>query len=722
MKLHHTLYFVLLAGVVVRLGDSACADDAADLQKYDALIKPEDRQHWSYRPLGRHAVPKTENKQWATNPIDSFVLARLEARGWKPARAADSRAFLRRLYLDLTGLPPTLAEQEQFVSDPSPQNVRRVAWNLLARPTYGERWARHWLDVARFAETNGYERDGTKPYAWRYRDYVISSFNEDKPYDRFILEQIAGDELDDRSADTLIATGFHRLGPWDDEPADPKQDRFDQLDDIVSTTSQVFLGLTLACARCHNHKFDPLTMRDYYRMIAIFNPLQRPQWERLELDLPAGTRAEVDRVQARDREIAALRRAVAMQLAGSVATVLSAAFERNALSGPIRASAVLAAERPALMATLTAVENARKQTPDVTRGYFLQEPSPRAPATHLLVRGNAGRPGAVVAPGFPAVLVAAQPEFPPPGAQSSRRRLTLAHWIASGQNPLTARVIVNRMWQHHFGEGLVRTPNDFGKTGDAPTHPELLDWLSRWFIDHGWSLKELHHLIVTSNTYRMSKIANAEYLRDDPDNRLSWRFPYRRLDAEVIRDSMLAVTGQLNLQMYGPSIYPEVPKAALAGHSDPDKIWPAFDEKAAARRTVYAFLKRSMIVPMLEVLDLCDTTRSTGKRIVTTVAPQALTLLNGDFTNRQARHLAQRIVNEAGSDARAQVERLYRLVLCRPPTPAELSTLVQFLHDSPRTPAGSRSAEASAGGRTHHAALTEICRIVFNLNEFAYSD
>jgi Protein of unknown function (DUF1553)/Protein of unknown function (DUF1549) len=653
----------------------------SDLASFDALIKPSDRQHWAFRPVRRPAIPAVKNRAWVRNPIDAFVLARLEARGWKPAPAARPGALQRRLYLDLLGLPPTPAEQQTFERDPGAEAVDRMVDELLARPGYGERWGRHWLDLVRYADTNGYERDADKPFVWRYRDYVIRAFNSDKPFNRFMIEQLAGDELPDADTETLIATGYYRLGPWDDEPADPGEDRFDQLDDMVSTTSMAFLGLTLGCARCHNHKFDPLTQLDYYRMVAIFNTLERPQQGRTELDLPAGSRAEM---------AAWLRPRAARALAG----------------WGLPATASIPAGQPAgtvLAAWLASGKLACP--PELPQGYFLREPSPIAPATHLLLRGKASRPGPEVAPGVPAVLVDHQPGFLPPGPYTSQRRLTLARWIASPDNPVTARVIVNRVWQHHFGEGLIRTPSDFGLKGDPPTHPDLLDWLADWFIREGWSIKKLHRLILTSNTYRMSKQWNATYAAQDPQDRLLWRVPYGRLDVEAIRDSMLAVSGQLNRQMYGPSMYPEVPREALASHSDPDKIWRPFVEKEASRRTVYAFLKRSMIVPLLETLDLCDTARSTARRVVTTVAPQALTLFNGDFANRQARHLADRLRQEAGPDPARQMELAFRLALCRPPSRTEAAALVQFLQ-----------------GQSGDAGLEQMCRVIFNLNEFAYSD
>jgi hypothetical protein len=621
------------------------------LTRYDAQITAKDRSHWAFQPVRRPAVPEVNNRAWVRNPIDAFVLARLEAKGWKPSPPAEPQALLRRVYLDLLGLPPTPLEQEAFLNHQAADALERVMDRLLASPNHGERWARYWLDVVRYAETNGYERDADRPFVWRYRDYVIRSFSEDMPFDRFILEQLAGDELPDADANSLIATGYYRLGPWDDEPADPQEDRFDQLDDLVSTTGLAFLGLTMGCARCHDHKLEPLTMHDYYRVVAVFSGLKRPANGRTELTLPVGSRKELE------------------------------------------------------------ARKGRKGPPDLPQGYVLHELSPQAPETRLLLRGKATRPGPRVEPGLPAVLVSKQPAFLPPDSHTSRRRLSLAGWIASPDNPLTARVIVNRVWQWHFGEGLVRSASDFGKAGDRPSHPELLDWLADWFVREGWSMHRLHRLILGSNTYRMSKRWRPDCGREDPDNRLLWRFPYRRLDAEAIRDSMLAISGRLNTKMYGLWTYPEVPKDALAGSSDPDKIWKAFDEREASRRTIYAHVKRSFLVPLLEVLDLCDTTRSSDRRLVTTVAPQALSLFNGSFANRQARHLAERLVKDVGSDPAKQIERAYRLALCRPPTATESSAMLRFLR---------QQASATEGGSRQ--ALVQMCRVLLNLNELVYPD
>jgi hypothetical protein len=679
---------------------AAGGERPSELARYDALIKPAHRQHWAFQPVRRPVVPAPKDASWTCNPVDAFVRAKLEAQGWQPPPSVEPRTWLRRIHLDVIGLPPTPEEQAAFLKNPSPETRERVIRDLLARPSYGERWGRHWLDLVRFAETNGYERDATKPHAWRYRDYVIRAFNSDKPYDRFILEQLAGDELDDASAETLIATGFLRLGPWDDEPADFQEDRYDQLDDMVSTTALVFQGLTLGCARCHNHKFEPLTQLDYYRLVAVFNPLRRPQDGRTELDLPAGSPMQIE---------TAKRLAIALSLGGLG-------------SVPVMAPHSL---RPGTLAVaVLLMSGLRLPNADLPRGYFLQEPSPRPPPTHLLLRGKASRPGVQVEPGVPAVLVALQPAFTSVGARTSLRRRTLASWIASPANPLTARVLVNRVWHHHFGEGLVRTTSDFGVMGQPPTHPELLDWLADRFVRDGWSIKKLHQLILTSNTYAMSKKWRPKHAAKDPENRLLWRFPYKRLEVEVIRDSMLTASGQFNSSMYGPSMYPQIPKEALDGHSDRDKIWQPSNERASSRRTVYAFIKRSMIVPLLEALDLCDTTRSSAQRLVTTVAPQALSLYNGDFVTRQAGHLARRLLREAGDDPNRQIERAYELALCRPPSAVELLSLSQFLAQE----SGKLIEEASTMNkpmtafRARHHALQQVCRVIFNLNEFVYAD
>ena len=744
--------FLLLCLLTVALLSVPVAKSAAEEENAknppERAITAEDREHWSYQSVRKPKPPPVKNEQWIRTPVDRFILARLESEGLTPARTAAPRDLLRRLYLDLIGLPPTIAEQDSFLADPSPENLDREAARLLKRKGYGERWARHWLDLVRYADTNGYERDGTKPEGWRYRDWVINSLNEDKPYDRFVLEQLAGDELDDASTETVIATGFYRLGPWDDEPAEPAQDLQDQRDDIIRTVSQVYLGLTLGCARCHDHKFDALSMYDYYRLSAIIAPLKRPQSGRSELTRSAGSLAQRQAIEKRDAKIAeqnsqvvaarsAAQKRVLADADSGLAEDIVKAFrtesarrndeqnkfvEQNQKTLDEKTTAALTeTERETIESSQKKIAALRKETPDLPPGYFLYEenvPPNQMKQTHLLLRGRAATPGPPVEPGLPAILVSHQPKMQRTSQQTSGRRLALARWIVHPENPLTARVIVNRVWQYHFGEGLVRTPSDFGILGLEPTHPELLDWLAHWFVhEANWSLKKLHALIIRSQTYRMSKAMRPAASELDPRNLLLWRFPYRRLQVEALRDSMLAVSGQLNRKMHGPGTYLHIPKAALEGHADKTKIWKPFDEKEASRRTIYALVKRSLLVPMLEVLDLCDTTRSTETRHITSVPTQALPRFNGDFVHRPAAHLADRVLREAGANSQKQITHICRLALCRPPEADELKAMSDWLKkESAETPIQPTSKKDDA----RRLALIQLCRVVLNLNEFAY--
>jgi hypothetical protein len=725
------------------LARAAEPQSAAD---YDSIVSDTDRSHWAFQPVKTPAIPVVQNRDWARHPIDRFILGPLEAKGWQPNLPAHPAALLRRMFFDITGLPPTPDEQAEFLRSTDSDAFDRLADRLLASPAYGERWGRHWLDLVRYADSNGYERDGAKPSVWRYRDYVIQSFNADKPYDRFIQEQLAGDELSEANAETLIALGYFRLGPWDDEPADPAEDRYDQLDDMVSTTSQVFLGLTLGCARCHNHKFEPLSQLDYYRLTAVFNPLERFQNGRSDLDAPAGSPAELVALANRDRRIGELNRQISSvrdefkptwlnsgesQLSAEARAAFLAApavrtedqkklVEQAAKTLENEITAALPAGSKARIAVLNdEISQLRRETPDLVRAYYLHESSGIPPETHVLLRGKPGRPGITALPGFPTVLIAEQSVFPEPDGRTSRRRLTLARWLTDAKNPLTARVIVNRVWQFHFGEGLVRTSSDFGIMGDPPSHPELLDYLASELIRHGWSLKWLHRQILSSATYRMSKEWRDDYGTKDPENRLWWRFPYRRLEVEAIRDAMLSASGQLNRGMFGPAMHPFIPQEALAGNSDPASIWPAYDEVSASRRTVYAFVKRSLVVPMLEVLDLCDTTKSSARRQITSVAPQALTLFNGRFVIEQAEHFANRLEHEAGPEAAKQIDRAWQLALSRLPNDIERRTMTAYLaaETSRRTAESPATPEAA-----RRQALVQLCRVIFNLNEFAYPD
>jgi hypothetical protein len=673
------------------------------------------RQFWSFQPVKRPPLPPIQNaKSKIQNSIDVFIVDKLEAANLNLSPSAAKTDLLRRLSLDLRGLPPSLDEQEHFLRDEAPDAYDRLVDRMLADPAYGERWARHWLDLVRYADSNGYERDDPKPSVWRYRDYVIAALNSDKPYDRFVLEQVAGDELPRTSDETLIASGFHALGAWQDEvdPLEAAQYRADELDDMIRTTSQTFLGLTLGCARCHNHKFDPLTMVDYYSLAAILSPLKRPNKGRMDRDVPLGTPEQVAALNARNEELGKLDGRIIEIITQKPADTDAQMAEIRRRQGELRA-----------------------KTPDLPGAYRCYEDTADAPPTYLLLSGRASNPGPLMQPRVPAVLVHenAQAALPERGAstaaKSTGRRLAFGRWLTSDENPLTARVIANRVWQHHFGEGIVATPSDFGQMGARPTHPELLDWLAHLLMhDADWSLKRLHRLIVTSEAYRQSSIADfglriadskqSHALSNpqsaipnpqsiDPENKLLWHFPYRRLDVEAIRDSMLAVSGNLNGQMYGPAVRLPIPEAAIEAHTDKQGAWKASKEPDIDRRTIYAFVKRTLLVPMMETLDFCDTTNSTERRAITSIAPQALTLFNGDFVNRQSEHFGRRLQREAGGDSLKQIDLAFRLALARQPTPAEAAAMQQFL---------AREAAATDERR----AIVQLCRVILNLNEFVY--
>ncbi len=546
-----------------------------------APARPAPVNTWSLHPVTRPPVPRVENQGGCRNTIDAFLLARLEAEGLRPVAEADRITLLRRLKYDLTGLPPTPDEVDAFIADQAHDAYERLVDRLLGSPHYGEKWGRHWLDLVRYAETNGYERDSAKPFAWRYRDYVIDAFNRDKPYDQFIREQLAGDEVDPNAAAALVATGYYRLGIWDDEPADRPLARYDGLDGIISTTGQVFLGMTVNCARCHDHKVDPVPQKDYYRLLSFFQDIVDPNGKNLrKIAEQTGDRIEV----------------------------------------------------------MCVAEHGRRET-------------------HVLLRGNPSMAGDKVEPGVPAVLDATPPTF----VNGPGKRSALAEWLTDRRNPRTARVMANRIWQYHFGRGIVPTPNDFGGLGEPATHPELLDWLAAELMDGGWKLKRMHRLILLSSAYRMASHGSKAELAADPANRWYWRFPMRRLTAEEVRDSILAVSGTLNLKAGGPSIYPPIPREVMAGQSVPGQGWSTSPPSDAARRSVYVHVKRSLLVPIMATHDAADTDLSCPVRYTTTVPTQALGLLNGEFSNEQAAKFADRLSREAPGDLPAQVRRAIRL-------------------------------------------------------------
>ncbi|MBX7168721.1 MAG: PSD1 and planctomycete cytochrome C domain-containing protein [Pirellulales bacterium] len=613
------------------------------LDAYDATTdKRAGRDWWAWQPLAEVAPPDAPA---GTHPVDAFIAARLNEAGMIPAPAADRRTLARRLYFDLIGLPPSYEQVEAFVADTAPDAYERLVDELLASPHFGERWARYWLDVARFAETCGYERDQEKPNAWKYRDWVVDAINNDLPYDRFVLEQLAGDELPDRNASTVTATGFLRMGTWNDEPNDPQEYKYERLEDLIHTTSTAFLALTVKCARCHDHKFDPIPQTDYYRLGAVF-------W--------AG------HVEPRD-----------------------AKFQ----GGP---------------------------TPEEL-GFELCGYTDRArdpPPLHLLRKGDPTRPEQEVAPGFLSLVAALDRPIaaPPPEAPTSQRRLQLARWIVDPQNPLPARVAVNRLWQHHFGAGLVRTPDNFGFNGQRPTHPELLDWLARELIAGGWRPKRIHKLLVMSATYQQASVhpQGEQYEQRDAGNRYWWRAERQRLDAEALRDALLAASGQLDLRVGGPSFRPEISSEALEGLSMKGGAWQASPAAEQHRRSIYMFSKRSLLAPIMTVFDFCDTTQPCAQRDVTIVAPQALALMNNEFVHRASADLAAQVIESSSADFQEQVSCAWRLALARQPTAVETARAVAHME--------AQSQHFASAPDARRRALESLCHVLVNCNEFLYVD
>ncbi|HTE17871.1 MAG TPA: PSD1 and planctomycete cytochrome C domain-containing protein, partial [Armatimonadota bacterium] len=644
-------------------------------------VNAETRKFWAFQPVRRPAVPRVKRQAWVRNPIDAFVLARLEAKGLGPNPTATRAALIRRAYYDLIGLPPTPAEVEQFVADTSPHAWEKLVDRLLASPQYGEKWGRHWLDLVRYAETNSYERDGAKPNAWRYRDYVIRSFNADKPYDQFIQEQLAGDELAERTPERLIATGFYRLGLWDDEPADPELALYDDLDDIANTTGSVFLGLTVGCARCHDHKLDPFPQKDYYRFLAFFNGVNRYGVRGHDSVEKASLRYLTPEAEAaKHRELVTAYRGK-MRANGEKIYKVEARIYEDLTPVEKQDWATEARRIPIIKERITRLvtqeefdsylrlveERAQLRMsapPSMEQALAVTEVGAKPRDTFILLRGNAHARGEKVEPGFPTVLGAPEPKIQPePRGESSGRRLALARWIGSKENPLTARVMANRMWHYHFGRGIVRSTSNFGLQGDKPTHPELLDWLASEFTAQGWRMKPLHRMIMLSNTYKMSSRANPAALAKDPENDLFWRFDMRRLQAEEIRDSILAIIGSLNPKMGGPSFYPTIPAEVLAGQSMPGDGWGKSSAEEQARRSVYIFVKRSLAVPIIAAFDAPETDFTCPSRFATTQPTQALGMLNSAWTNEQARSLAAYLKKHAGERTADQVQLALARVL-----------------------------------------------------------
>ena len=654
-------------------------------------VKREDpaKTHWAFQPVRRPEVPP------GVNGIDHFIAVGLAKLGLKPGTEAGRRTLIRRVTLDLTGLPPSPEDVERFVGESDPRAYEKLVDRLLASPQYGERQARHWLDVARFSESDGFEEDMQRKQAWTYRDYVIQAFNDDTPYDQFVREQIAGDVLQPVTPRGIAATGFLVAGSWDalarvtPSKLGRLQSREEQLEEMVGAVGQTFLGLTVQCARCHDHKFDPIPQVDYYRMKSVLegvdhghlpkkHGMRRMLGEREDAEWQAATKPLRETIAACEKRMAELDR------------------EIKASDAKPEVKAALAAERKEIEAERDKSKGEMDARFSVTLAFTGDREQPKP--TVIFVRGDIRQPGEVVAPGALSAVREPQPEWGlAPDAPEGERRVRFARWVTRPENPFTARVMVNRLWQQHFGTGLVDTPSDFGVNGGRPSHPGLLDWLAGEFVARGWSVKAMHRLIVTSATYRQSAGTDGRASGPasmDSDNRLLWHFPSRRLEGEVVRDAMLAMSGDLNPRMGGPSFAPfTVTQLNTYFYHLFDKDEPEFN-----RRSIYRIHVMTARSPFLDALDCPSPAVNTPSRRATTTPLQALALMNDTFAVRQAAKLANRIAS-ATPEVAAQIVRAFEVVFSRPPQPGE-------------------AAACEKVAREH--GLATVCWALLNSSEFLY--
>ncbi len=643
----------------------------APLGKYTAS----ERHHWAFQSRSHPATPAfsdLKDSAWARSTLDAFVLARMKKEKLTPSPQADRSVLIRRLSFDLTGLPPTPAEIAAFVADRSRQAWEHLVERTLSSPHYGERWGQHWLDVVRYSDTDGFEYDTHRSSSWRYRDYVIRAFNNDKPYDHFVAEQLAGDEIGPKEDETLIAAGFNRLGPLRKNAGNQEvsSSRNEVLTEMTNIVGAGLLGVTLGCARCHDHKFDPFRQSDYYRIQAFFAPVYPNDVSKASAEEETAWRLKAAPIRA---EIAALQKAIKANKTGEGLTELTKQLEdaEDSLPRPL----------PSL--------------------YSVMDDPAKKTEIHLLQRGDYQNRGDRV--GMRTLGVLLPPDTPDLPEDTLKPRVELAKWVTDPDNPLTARVMVNRIWQYHFGRGIVATPNDFGRMGERPSNPELLDFLANEFVASGFSVKHIHRLILMSNTYRQSSAPIASSQEIDPDHKFLSQFPRRRLDAEEIRDSMLSIAGRLNTQTGGPGVITPIEPALVKALYKPSQWEVAKDPAEFDRRSVYLFAKRNLRLPFMEVFDSPDLQVSCPRRESSTHAPQALEMLNGDLSNQAAKAFAERLIKEAGHRPRKQVELAYKLAAGRAPKPSEMKLALRFLKVKPAA-----------------AALDQFALAMFNLNGFLY--
>ncbi|MDB6011412.1 MAG: hypothetical protein JWL65_3662 [Gammaproteobacteria bacterium] len=742
-----------------------------------ATAPPARSQLWSYQPVRSQEVPAVEARKWVRTPIDAFVLARLEEKGLAPSPDAGRAAFIRRASLDTLGVIPTPEAVRAFVSDRSPEAYEKLVDGLLASPHHGERLARHWLDLARYADSSGFQNDKTRPNMFRYRDYVIDSFNQDKPYDQFVKEQLAGDELGPDNKQDLVATGFLAGYPDNYNSRDLVQRKYQITTDMTDTVGQVFLAQTVGCARCHDHKFDKISQKEYFQLQSFFAntsevndiPADKGPQE-LEYEAAQAKYREATKdIRAQQKAILEPLRAAALQfhkeryLTDSREAIFKPQDQWTALDRWVNHRLANVSSEDDYVSYLRYVgEN--KDDPNYTpengerwekyqklteqlKQFDKLKPErgsnkisamtelghPDAPPTHRLFGGSDDRPLEEVQPGFPAAIAGGAKPNIVATATTSGRRTALADWIASPTNPLTARVYVNRVWSWYFGTGIVRSVSDFGRAGEKPTHPELLDYLADRFVKGGWSTRKLEREILLSGVYRQSSDYRDDAYKVDPENKLLATFPRRRLDAEEIRDSLLLASGSLSETIGGPSVFPPVPKGLKAGG-----LWQVSKNKDDwNRRSLYIFSRRSVAYPMLDTFDMASMQQVHSKRSVTTTPLQALTLYNSDLVFQWSQALAGRVVREAGRDESAQIERLYQILFARDPDKFEKATLRAFLNTHERVieekaidgklsialpvgllPVSLKSAPVSDPMR--QAAFVDLVHTVVNSNEFSY--
>jgi cytochrome c553 len=667
--------------------------------KKPMVITDEDRRFWSFQPLKRVEPPKVKNKAWCQTTLDRFILAKLEAKGIAPNPTADRRTILRRAYFDLIGLPPTSEEAAQFLNDTSPNAYERLIDRLLESPHYGERWARHWLDLARFAESHGYEQDYDRPTAYHYRDFVIKALNLDLPYDKFVKFQIAGDEMEPENPLALMATGFLAAGTHSTQITanQVEKERYDELDDMSRTIGTSMLGLTVGCARCHDHKYDPISTVDYYRLLSTFTTTVRSDMD-VNID-PAHYKPAKAKWDAEHQSlVSALHDYERLPFTfrdGDPAPRLRYDSRWQSLQKAV-AKHQKKVPQPKTVKAMISSEGVPAIRNHTQGGDFLEH-------THFLKRGDPNQKGEIASQGFMQVLMRNPDQekrwlkTPPKGWHTSYRRWALADWICdtdAGAGHLLARVVVNRLWQHHLGRGIVGTPSDFGAQGERPTHPELLDFLATELIKNGWRLKPMHKLIMMSATYTQSSDQDGQKVAVDPDNKLVWRRPRMRLEAETIRDAMLAVSGSLDAKLFGP------------GTLDPNH----------KRRSIYFFVKRSQLVPMMTLFDAPDSLQGQEQRASTIIAPQALMLMNNANIRGYAKSLAARIGPKDGSALEDAVRAGYLIALARPPRDDELRESTQFVREQMASYQAAIKADAQQLG------LADFCQVLMELNEFIYID